>query len=241
MRFKSALFSLVLLAGFTVPLAAQKKVDRSALPRVAVLEFPAAKGAYVGWTGFHGISSPEAKISDVLADLFTTAFVQEGKGKIRVIERQRIQEIRAEQNFQTSGEVDTATVVKLGKLLGVKYMITGKVTRFAYKGSTVKTGWGVGALVGKITKDPMAGAVAGSVNIQKASFNGRLDVRIIDVQTGEILDSQSEENKVDDTAVKVAGTGVEIQYDDELVNKVFEPVVQKLASKLIQSILSEHS
>jgi curli biogenesis system outer membrane secretion channel CsgG len=177
-------------------------------------------------------------ISNQLRDLFTTEIVEKGKNKIRVIERERLQDIRGELDFQQSGEVDTATVQKIGKLLGAKYVMTGKVTRFAYKEGGFKTGWGVGALVSKVTGDGMAGAVAGSVNVRKASFTGRLDIRLIEVETGEILGAWKDEDKVADTSVKVAGTGAEVQYDEELVNKVFEPIVQRIAPKLLRATVS---
>jgi curli biogenesis system outer membrane secretion channel CsgG len=134
--------------------------------------------------------------------------------------------------------VDTATVQKIGKLLGVKYVMTGKITRFAYKEGGFSTGWGVGALVGKVTGNSTAGAVAGSVNVKKASFTGRLDIRLIEVETGEILGAWKDEDKVDDTSVKVAGTGAEVSYDEELVNKVFEPIVARIAPKLLRATVS---
>jgi hypothetical protein len=32
----------------------------------------------------------------------------------------------------------------------------------------------------------------------------------------------------------VAGGGKEVQYDDELASKVFEPIVQKMAAKVVK-------
>ena len=136
--------------------------------------------------------------------------------------------------------MDVATVQKIGKLLGVKYVMTGKVTRFAYKEGGFSSGWGVGALVSKVTGDGMAGAVAGSVNVKKASFTGRLDIRLIEVETGEILGAWKDEDKVDNTSVKVAGTGGDVQYDEELVNKVFEPIVARLAPKVLRATVAAH-
>jgi curli biogenesis system outer membrane secretion channel CsgG len=96
----------------------------------------------------------------------------------------------------------------------------------------------VGALVGKVTGSGMAGAVAGSVNVKKASFTGRLDIRLIEVETGEILGAWKDEDSVNDTSVKVAGTGGDVQYDEELVNKVFEPIVARIAPKLLRATVS---
>ncbi len=240
MHLRKLLVSCLALLALATPAFAQKKLskeDKAKLPRVAILEFKAAPDAWHGWH-HGGWGNNMSTISNQLRDMFTTEIMEKGKNKIRVIERERLAEIRGELNFQQSGEVDTATVQKIGKLLGVKYVMTGKITRFAYKEGGFNTGWGVGALVGKVTGSGMAGAVAGSVNVKKASFTGRLDIRLIEVETGEILGAWKDEDKVDDTSVKVAGTGAEVSYDEELVNKVFEPVVQRITPKLLRATVA---
>ena len=240
MRFCKLLLALLAALAIATPALAQKRLskeEKAKLPRIAILEFKAAPDAWHGWR-FGGWGNQMGTISNQLRDLFTTEIMEKGRGKIRVIERERLAEIREELNFQQSGEVDTSTVQKIGKLLGVKYVMTGKVTRFAYKEGGFGTGWGVGALVGKLTGDSTDGAVAGSVNVKKASFTGRLDIRLIEVETGEILGAWKDEDKVNDTSVKVAGTGAEVQYDEELVNKVFEPIVQRITPKLLRATVA---
>jgi curli biogenesis system outer membrane secretion channel CsgG len=240
MRLRKLFIALLAVFAITAPALAQKKLskeEKAKLPRIAILDFKAAPDAWGGWH-HGGWGNQMGTISNQLRDLFTTEIVEKGKNKLRVIERERLQDIRSELNFQQSGEVDTATVQKIGKLLGVKYVMTGKVTRFAYKEGGFGTGWGVGALVGRVTGDGMAGAVAGSVHVKKASFTGRLDIRLIEVETGEILGAWKDEDKVDNTSVKVAGTGGDVQYDEELVNKVFEPIVARLAPKVLRATVS---
>ena len=242
MPLRHLLLSLLAVFAISAPAFTQTKLskaDRAKLPRMAILDFKAAPDCWHGWR-HGGWGNQMGTISNQLRDLFTTEIMEKGKNKIRMVERERLQDIRAELNFQQSGEVDTATVQKIGKLLGVKYVMTGKITRFAYKEGGFSTGWGVGALVGKVTGNSTAGAVAGSVNVKKASFTGRLDIRLIEVETGEILGAWKDEDKVDDTSVKVAGTGAEVSYDEELVNKVFEPVVQRIAPKLLRATVSAH-
>lgn len=245
MKFGKFLLACAAATALVVPAMAQTKTSskaaaKAALPRVAVLKFPTAPGAWSGWR-HGGWGNEEGRIADVLQDLFVTELVSQGKGKLRMVERERLNEIRGELNFQQSGEVDTATVQKVGKLLGVKYMITGKVTRFAYKDSSIKGGWLAGALVGKAIGHGIASGAAGDTQIGRASFTGRLDVRMIEVETGEILVTAKDDSKVTDTSVMVGGTGREIEYDQELVNKVFEPIVEKMAPKLIKGITQEHS
>ena len=242
MRLFRNLITLAAALSLAAPLAAQKlsKAEKAKLPRVAIIEFKAAPDCWHGWR-HGGWGNHMSTISNQLRDLLVTDLTQNGRGKLRMVERERLEEIRGELAFQQSGEVDTKTVLKVGKLLGVKYMVTGKVTRFAYKEGGFKTGWGVGALVSKVTGDGLAGAVAGSVNIKKASFTGRLDLRLIDVETGEILGTWKDEDKVADTSVKVAGTGAEVDYDEELVNKVFEPIIARIVPKMVRTISSEGS
>lgn len=243
MRLRKLVTAFAALVLAAMPSFAQKKMskeEKAKLPRMAILEFKAAPDCWHGWR-FGGWGNQMGTISNQLRDLFTTEIMEKGKGKIRLVERERLDEIRGELNFQQSGEVDVNTVQKLGKLLGVKYVMTGKVTRFAYKEGGFGTGWGVGALVSKVTGDGMAGAVAGSVSVKKASFTGRLDIRLIEVETGEILGAWKDEDKVSDTSVKVAGTGAEVSYDEELVNKVFEPIVQRITPKLLRATGQAHA
>jgi curli biogenesis system outer membrane secretion channel CsgG len=217
-------------------LPAGAQVPKNSRPRLVVLDFPVAAGAYEGWHGW-GYGGGETHISSVLQELMTTALLEKGAGKIRLMERKQLEAIVGEQKLGSSGLVDDSTAVKMGKLIGCRYMVTGKVTRFAYKKSGFGTGWGVTALIDKV--NPSAGAaanVAGDIHVSKATFTGRLDVRLIDVQTGEILAVAKEEGTTKDTSVKVAGTGSDVQYDQELVNKIFEPIADKVSTTLIKRI-----
>ena len=94
----------------------------------------------------------------------------------------------------------------------------------------------MGHLVGSLTGSGTAGAVAGSVHTAKMKFSGRIDARLIDVQTGEILGTFKDEEETADSSVKVAGGGTQVDYDEELVNKVYEPIVQRIAPKLVKKI-----
>ncbi len=207
-----------------------QKEAKAKKPRVAILDFPAASGAW----GCAGWANNEARMSKVLRTLFTTEIIDRSKGKLRVVERERLADIRGELKFQQSGEVEPTTAQKVGKLLGARYMITGQITRFGCTKSEASTGWGVGSLVGKATKSSFAGSVAGSVQTANVRFQGRLDARLIDVESGEILGVFKDENETGDTSVKVAGGGSQVTYDDQLANDVFEPIVQKMAAKMVK-------
>ncbi len=237
MRLRNFLISTAVLLGLAIPAHAQ--VEKSKRPRVAILEFPVAKNAYEGWSWYGDNHNSESRMASVIQELFVTELSEAGAGKIRLIDREAIEKIRAEQSFGQSGEVDPATAVKLGKLLGVKYMITGKITRFAFKKSGFSTGGLTGWGVGRLTGNSALGAVAGDVKIGKAEFSGRLDARVIDVETGEIIGAAGDDSKVSNVGVKVAGTGGEIQYDQTMVNQVFEPIIKAMSPKLVSKIMSD--
>ena len=222
-----------LLLTLLVPLAAaagDTKETKAKKPRLAILDFPSTHGAHS--CGSWGNNS--SMMSDVLRDLFTSEISEKAKGKLRLVERERLKELREELKFQQSDEVDPGSAQKVGKLLGARYVLTGKITRFACKVQSANTGWGVGALVGKVTGSGLAGEVAGSVHVRKVNFSGRLDARLVEVETGEVLVTFKDENDTGDTSAKVAGTGTDVEYDDELASKVFEPLVEKMASKVIK-------
>jgi curli biogenesis system outer membrane secretion channel CsgG len=211
------------------------KEAKAKKPRLAILDFPSTSGAYAHCSGWGNNASA---MSDALRELFTTEIAEKARGKLRLVERSKLQEIRSELAFQQSEEVDPASVQKAGKLLGAKYVLTGKITRFACKVNETSTGWGVGALVGKVTGSGLAGSVAGSVDVKSVTFSGRLDARLVEVETGEILVTFKDENEVGNTSTKVAGGGGGVVYDDELANKVFEPMVAKMASKVVKKTVA---
>jgi len=230
---------VAVVAGLLVALpvvAKETKEEKAKKPRMAILDFPPASG---GWS-CSGWNQSEHRMSDALRDLFTSEIADIGGKKVRIVERERLKDLRGELSFEQSGEVDGATAQKLGKLLGVRYMLSGKITRFACKKTEASTGWGVGSLVGKLTGSSTAGAVAGSVDTHKMKFSGRIDARLIDVETGEILGTFKDEEETQDTSVKIAGGGSRVDYDEELVNKVYEPIVQRLAPKIVKKIGKVH-
>ena len=232
MRLTSVAAVAVLLLCPLASGAKDSKEEKAKKPRIAILDFPPASG---GWS-CSGWNQSEHRMSNALRDLFTTEIGEKSKGKVRIVERERLKDLRDELSFEQSGEVDGASAQKIGKLLGARYILSGKITRFACKKTEASTGWGVGALVGKLTNSGMAGAVAGSVQTQKMKFSGRVDARLIDVQTGEILGTFKDEEETADSSVKIAGGGSQIDYDEELVNAVYEPIVQRLAPKIVKKV-----
>lgn len=222
----------LLIAGLATPAAAGEGRPRAKRPRVAILDFPAAGNAWAcsGW------SNNERRMSAVIRDLLTTEISDRGDGALRLVERERLKDVRGELAFQQGGEVDPATAQKVGKLLGAQFVLTGKITRFACKKTDVASGWGIGKLVGKATGSDFAGDVAGSVKAKSASFTGRLDARLVEVRTGEIVGTFKDEHDTGNLGVKIAGGGNDVVYDDTLASKVFEPIAARIAENVVPKV-----
>ena len=76
------------------------------------------------------------------------------------------------------------------------------------------------------------------VNLKNSAFTARLDMRVIEVETGEIIAAAHEEGESKKMGVKIMGAGTDASFDDTLVGQVFEPIVKKITPKLIQKIVN---
>src|SRR5690242_6414036 len=156
--------AVVAVACLVVPATAQSK-----RPTVALLDLDF--GAVQQWW------SGNWDIGKGVADLIVDGLVEDGS--YRVIERKRLDAILAEQNFSNSDRADpsAAKVAKLGKALGVKYLIVGSITKFGTEKKDMKVGGGgFGSKFG-----------VGSVGTSKGKANVSVAVRVIDTTTGEIM------------------------------------------------------
>jgi len=144
------LFTLAAVAAGLIAPAAIAQAQKEGKPTVAVLWFN------------NGSFGKDAKDFDGLNKGIPDFLITEmsSNSSIRVVERDQIQKLLEERNLITTGAVDRATAVEVGKLLGAQHMIFG-----GYMG------------------DP------------KGNF--RIDVRAVNVQTGEIEWTDRVQDKAD--------------------------------------------
>jgi curli biogenesis system outer membrane secretion channel CsgG len=158
MRVKAIAFlaAAVALAGLSGKAEAQSK-----RPMVAVMDFD--YGTIDHWWGQYDIGKG-------MADQVVDELVNDGS--FRVIERKKLDTVLAEQDFAQSDRADpsAAKLAKIGKVLGVKYIIAGSITKF----STEKRGGGM-----RVHGIGLGGS--------KAKSEVDLTARIIDATTGEIM------------------------------------------------------
>lgn len=94
--------------------------EKTTKKRVAVLPFNTA-GIEHWWLGSNdpGLAMSEYIVHELV-----------NSGQYAVIEREQVDKVFREHNFSISGEVDPTQAVEIGKLLGVEYLIVGKLTEF---------------------------------------------------------------------------------------------------------------
>jgi len=89
------------------------------------------------------VYSADRETSEYVIDELEYKFV--GTRKFKIVDRRRLEQIRREQNFQLSGEVDDTSAVSIGNMLGASIVITGDISgsgasrRLVLKAIDVKT------------------------------------------------------------------------------------------------------
>ncbi|MGI5819417.1 MAG: CsgG/HfaB family protein [Armatimonadota bacterium] len=128
MRFTAAMAAGLLAVTLSVA-AAQGGGPVVRLPVVAVMPFDdAVISGNWGWTHHSRRWSPGAGVADLIAsELVAEA---EAWRSFRVVERDRLFEVLAEQDLGRDGRVDPATAARVGRILGADLLLMGAVTRF---------------------------------------------------------------------------------------------------------------
>jgi curli biogenesis system outer membrane secretion channel CsgG len=227
-RWKSVLVSTAALALATLAVAAPAQAQ-SSRPTVAILDLD--YGAINNWWGGNW------DIGKGIADLIVDGLVEDGS--YRVIERKRLDAILAEQNFSNSDRADpsAASVAKIGKALGVKYLLVGSITKFG----TEKSDKGIGGGgFGRL------GGALGKVGTQKGKANVAVTVRMVDTSTGEILASAKGDGISSRSGLLIGGGGAgtggfgggevsmgSSEYRDTILGEATEAAVKQVVEKLV--------
>ena len=147
----------------------------SAAPLLAVLDFESGEGY------LRTLRLNRREFMDGLAQQLTNKLVD--TGEVRLVERSRIREVLAEQDFGRSGRVDTATAAAIGRILGAEYLILGTLERLEVKDR------------GRITVGPLTLSGIESDIVLRA--------RIVSAETAEIVMSLEGRGTALETGIRV--------------------------------------
>jgi curli biogenesis system outer membrane secretion channel CsgG len=183
---------------------------------VAVMDFE--YGTVNNWWGQYDIGKG-------MADQVVDALVNDGT--FRVIERKKLDAVLAEQDFSKSDRADpsAAKLSKMGKALGIKYIIAGSITKFG-------------------TEQKQGGASVKGIGIGggKAKTEVYLTARLIDTTTGEIMLSakgMGESKKGGGLAVSKAGFGSVGGGSTEFKNSAIGEAQEKACIDLVAKFVAK--
>lgn len=181
---------------------------------IAVVDFEdKSDNSHWYWTG----PSP----GDGMSDMLTTALVH--SGKFRVIEREQLHHVLAEQNLGQAGVTTPETAAKVGKVLGASALVYGAVTEFGYKKE--KTGGATSAF---------------GAGYKKQEARVGCDVRIIDASTAEILAAESYAKGKSKRGVSISTSsfsfGHDSKFDQTLVGKATREVIDEVVAKITEVV-----
>jgi curli biogenesis system outer membrane secretion channel CsgG len=145
-------------------------------PRLGVLRFTNHSGAG-WWRGGVGTDLQDMLISELAST-----------GSFRVLERKELDAVLNEQDLGASGRVNPKTRSKLGKITGAKYLVAATVS--AFEQNTGGTGGGVSF-----------GGI--SLGGKQESAYMAVDLKVIDVETGEIYDARTVEASSKSSGISV--------------------------------------
>lgn len=180
---KALLLSLMVILVCTPSFGAEEVI------RIGVLKFE---------TKADGISSRNAEaITDELTRMLTSSY------SIAIIDRSTIDAIAREQRMSLAGLIDPRTAAQLGHAAGIQYLITGAVTNFGITKDVKKTDthalWEL--IAGKKTANHL-----GSTTVEVTeNAEVTLNLRVIDVNTQEVVMSIAETGKATRTTKASGG------------------------------------
>jgi|SRR5580658_5138162 curli biogenesis system outer membrane secretion channel CsgG len=153
---------------------------------------------------FHS-GSPDVSVT-AATDMFTTALVK--SGQFRVVERQRLnQGVVYEKQLNAAGQTSGDTAQK--QLRGARYIFEGTVTEANASENQRQTGVSIGGLTlgGGKNKDTIA-----------------IDVRILDAESGDVVDSVSVSKTLNDKSSGISGTAALANTIASLRGKAANPL-----------------
>ncbi|MDR3354493.1 MAG: hypothetical protein LBO21_05600 [Synergistaceae bacterium] len=170
-----------------------------------------------------GVTDQQA---DAIRDIFTR-YLTNAK-TIAVIERERLMSIGAEIKFGASGLVDPGMAIEIGRQAGCQYMLFGSVTELAEKASA-------GAI-------PIFGNVGG-IAVGSHEAKATIDMRVVDVTTGETVLSLSEEGTSKESSsglVTSYGSAMETSFGG-IKARAIEAAVVRLGNKILEELGGEYA
>ena len=166
--------------------------------------------AVLGFENNSGFGAWGENLGNAATDELVTQLVR--SGAFSVIERQQVEAILAEQDFGWQGRVNPATAAEFGEILGVQLVLLGSITQFSI------------------------GTKSAGIGPARASYTEaetKLDVRVVNTSTAEIMSVAQGDGKKRVGGVAVDNVSYEQTFDQGIAQESLRPAVEKAVREIL--------
>ncbi|MFH1282566.1 MAG: CsgG/HfaB family protein [bacterium] len=167
----------------------------------------------VGVIDFENKTTYGARLGQSATDILITELVK--TNRFIVVERDKMNKLLEEQKLGLTGVINPNTVAKAGKLLGLNAIITGSISQFGAK---------------KEGSDYLI------TQSKRQIVEATVDIRVVDVETGQILYADSGKGVVKKGSGKVLGMGTKSSYDETLEGEALRAAIVKFVDNIVSQI-----
>ncbi len=155
----------------------------------------------------------QQRIGNAVKDMLTTEISK--TGCFVLVEREQLDKTLAEQALGQSGAIDSTFAPRVGKLIGAEFVMIGSVTQFGVRTETSD----------------------GFFKDSKTQFaDAAVDVKLVNVETGEITLSLSGTGHAKRTFTSVLGMGSSGGYDEALESQALRSSLAGFAAKIAAEV-----
>ncbi|MFH1725506.1 MAG: CsgG/HfaB family protein [Elusimicrobiota bacterium] len=218
MRMK-AVFGLAAAAALAGACAPRTTVKRK--QAISAYETEKVESKYVGPKRRIGVVEFEnksaygqARLGTAVSDILITELAK--SGRFVVVERDKLNKVLDEQKLQASGAIDARTAVEVGKILGLNAIVTGAVSQFG-----VKT----------------EGSEYGVVQSKRQTAEAVVDIRLVDVETGQVLYADSGKGEARSSKGTFLGLlGTKGGYDETIEGKALRASIAQFTENIVSQV-----
>ncbi len=173
---------------------------------------PRPRIAVVGFDNNSSFNAWGDRLGLAAQDELTTQLVQ--SGAFTVVERAQLDRVLNEQQLGMSGAVDPRTAARIGEILGIDYVLTGSITQFSIERHEGRLG-------------PLSASYSEAESI--------LDVRVVDVNTAEILLVADGEGRRRFGGAGYRDIDYRRNFDQGVAQEALRPAVERTVEKLVEA------
>jgi len=151
----------------------------------------------------------QGRLGGAATDILVTELTK--SGKFIVVERDRMEKIMEEQKLQSQGMTDPQTAAQVGRILGLEAIVVGAVSQFGVKTE------GSDYLISQ-TKKQVADVT--------------VDIRLVDVQSGQVLMADSGKGQAKSKKGSFLGMGTKGGYDETIEGEALRAAIVQFVTNI---------